>query len=187
MRIPPRAEIGQLHQTPLYQLWHQFKAVEDGTDEYLSRADRGPVICGFILPPFQREFVWTMEQQVRFIESAFAGLPIGTYTYNSTNGIKALQQTDADGKTYYAMDRWLLDGQQRLTTFQRYFRDEFTVYGLKFSELTPAEHMGLLMNTSFPSYITKFDTELACRDLYDRMAFGGTNHQEHERALPLSR
>lgn len=36
----------------------------------------------FVLPNFQRPPVWTREQQVRFIESCWMGLPIGVYVYN---------------------------------------------------------------------------------------------------------
>ena len=36
----------------------------------------------FVLPPFQRPPVWTLEQKIRFIESCWMGLPIGVFIYN---------------------------------------------------------------------------------------------------------
>ena len=34
---------------------------------------------------------------------------------------------------------WLVDGQQRLTTIERYWEDQFPVFGLFWSELTKPE------------------------------------------------
>lgn len=119
----------------------------------------------FVLPPFQRPPVWTRAQQVRFIESCWMGLPIGVFIFNRTN--------DAGGR----FENWLLDGQQRVTAVLAYMADEFQVYGHSFSELTEVDHRIWDMSTSFPCKITNINDEAMLREVYDRLAYGGTPHE----------
>ena len=56
------------------------------------------------LPPFQREVVWTPEQQVAFCNSVFTGMPTAT--------ILAWRRYMGEGEEEKVL---LLDGQQRLT------------------------------------------------------------------------
>lgn len=118
----------------------------------------------FVLPNFQRPAVWTREQQIRFIESCWMGLPIGSYVYNQTNYDSPL-------------DSWLIDGQQRVTSVYAYMADDFPVYGHLFSELTDIDHRMWSMSVSFPCLITRLDDEAELREVYDRLAYGGTPHE----------
>lgn len=118
----------------------------------------------FVLPPFQRPPVWTREQQIRFVESCWMGLPIGVFVYNRTNG---------DGP----FDSWLLDGQQRVTSVLAYMNDEFPVFGHLFSELTVYDHRKWSMGVSFPCMMTNLENEDELREVYDRLAYGGTPHE----------
>jgi hypothetical protein len=184
MTLPKRLEIGQLYQTPLFQLHNTFQMYVNGADPHANAADKGPIICGYVIPPFQRDFVWTNAQMVRFVESAFYGLPLGTFTYNTTVGMQGNKRIGENGEEYYAGNRWLLDGQQRLTTLHKYFSNEFSVFDHYWSDLDNADKMGLLMKSPFPSYETKIADELECRKLYDILAFGGTPHEPSQRAVP---
>lgn len=121
----------------------------------------------FVLPPFQRPPVWTQAQQVRFIESALLALPIGVFIYNRAPGTR--------------FDAWLLDGQQRVTAVLAYMADEFPVMGYRFSELAPADVRRWDMTTSFGCMETSLTDEGALRDLYDRLAYGGTPHDPDAR------
>jgi hypothetical protein len=125
----------------------------------------------FVLPPFQRPPVWSREQQSRFIESAWMGLPLGVFIYNRTPSL--------DGR----FDAWLLDGQQRVTAVIAYMADEFPVYGKLFSELTQADHRNWSMTTVFPCLETHLEDEAHLRDVYDRLAYGGTPHDPNARGL----
>lgn len=120
----------------------------------------------FVLPPFQRPPVWTRAQQARFIESCWMGLPIGAFTYN---------QPDNFGSR---TDMWLIDGQQRMTAVYAYLADEFPVLGYCYSELTEVDHRKWHMSTSFPSLITRLTDEAELREVYDRLAYGGTPHEQ---------
>lgn len=178
MRLPPKLDLGQHSQSPLYTIWNSFKHPQE------SICDVGPRLLGFVIPPFQRPVVWTDAQMIRFIESLHYGVNPGTYTYNTAYHHRQNEFADDGGTTRYRCGNWLLDGQQRLTSLHRYFTNEWPVFNLYWSDLTQVEKSDFLMHRIFPSYETKYDNELDCRKLYDLMAFGGVPHQEHERALP---
>lgn len=119
----------------------------------------------FVLPPFQRPPVWTCEQQIRFLESVWMGLPIGVFVYNRTNNMNS------------PYDGWLLDGQQRVTSVYAYMNDEFPVFGHLFSELTEVDIRIWKMSVSFPAMETHIEDEDELREVYDRLAYGGTPHE----------
>ncbi len=117
----------------------------------------------FVLPPFQRPAVWTQAQQARFVESCWLGLPIGMFVVN---------RTDNDGP----LDAWLLDGQQRVTAVYAYMADEFPVFGHLFSELPASDLRKWSMSVGFPCAETSLTSVEECREVYDRLAYGGTAH-----------
>jgi uncharacterized protein with ParB-like and HNH nuclease domain len=119
----------------------------------------------FVLPPFQRPPVWTLAQKVRFLESCWMGLPIGSFIYNRPNRFNS------------PFENWLLDGQQRVTAVLGYMEDEFPVFGRLFSQLTEVDYRVWDMSTAFPSMVTNIDDEAQLREVYDRLAYGGTPHE----------
>lgn len=121
----------------------------------------------FVLPAFQRPPVWTQQQQIRFLESCWMGLPIGVFIYN---------RTAPDGP----FDAWLLDGQQRVTAVLAYLADEFPVFGYLFSELTVVDYRKWALSVAFPCMMTNIDDEAQLREVYDRLAYGGTAHEPRE-------
>lgn len=118
-----------------------------------------------VLPPFQRPPVWTEAQKIRFVESCWLGLPVGVFIINRPNNARS---------PFY---NWLLDGQQRITALYEYMADAFPVLGFKFSELTDADHRQWFMTTHFGHLETHLEDEAALRDVYDRLAYGGTPHE----------
>ena len=130
--------------------------------------DHRPLLPGermlgsFILPAFQRPPVWTLDQQVRLIESIWSGLPIGSYVWNQTECLSAT-------------DGWLLDGQQRITALLSYVAGDFAVFGHRYTDLERFEQRGF-GNRPMASIETNIRTEAECRVVYDRLAYGGTPH-----------
>lgn len=116
----------------------------------------------FILPPFQRPPVWSMHQQVRLIESLWAGLPIGAYVWNELDHMSG-------------PDMWLLDGQQRITALLRYGQGDYRVHGYRYPDL-PRQEQRRFENQSIAGVMTRIDSEAECREVYDRLAYGGTAH-----------
>lgn len=117
----------------------------------------------FILPPFQRPLVWTIEQKIRFIESAWMRLPLGVFIWNEAPGTR--------------FDMWLLDGQQRVSAILQYVSDGFPVFGHRFSELTEVDRRIWDLVVGFPCLRTNLRSMVQARDVYDRLAYGGTPHE----------
>lgn len=142
-------------------------------------------LCGFFIPPFQRDRVWDEGRQRAFVESAYMGISLGTIIYND-----AFNSGEHRASTsYHRTDRWLLDGQQRLTALMHYVEGGMAVFtGM------PCEHRWADLNEierrTFWSIqmgvmATRSTDENKLRMVYDRVNFGGVPHEEHQRALPL--
>lgn len=119
----------------------------------------------FTLPPFQRPPVWTLAQKVRFIESIWLRLPIASYVVNE----------DFRDRLGYPCSDWLLDGQQRWTAIIGYVNDEFPVFGGTHGQLTIVQQRKF-RNHPFPAIVTRDLTKAQCLEVYNRLAYGGTNH-----------
>lgn len=75
----------------------------------------------FVLPAFQRDFVWKLEQQKSFISSVRKNLPVGA--------ILLFVPHDEPGV------RYIVDGLQRCTTLVKYSKERFKYLGVE--HLTP--------------------------------------------------
>jgi hypothetical protein len=118
---------------------------------------------GYILPPFQRPPVWTDEQKVRLIESILDELPVPPYVANR------------DLEDGYLYDRWLLDGQQRITAILEFVEGKFAVRGLRFPEVSKGDQLWFL-NRPFHCLETELRDEALLKEVYERLAYGGTPH-----------
>lgn len=144
-------------------------AILQGTDSGLHRlaplAEGERRLGWFVLPPFQRPAVWTEAQKVRFIESIWGGLPLGGYVYNRVQG-----------NTNSPYDAYLLDGQQRITSILDYVADAFPVLGYRWSELTKIDQQVFKM-IPMSCMETSIEDIDKLKDIYDRLAYGGTVHE----------
>ncbi|MCS4088917.1 DUF262 domain-containing protein [Rhizobium sp. BK176] len=139
-------------------------------------------LMGHAIPPFQRPIVWGEDKMIAFIETLVQKGDAGTYTYHTSE----TSVRTPDGRDVYPRDMWLLDGQQRLTSIDRFFDGEFPVYGLFWSEVDPVRQRAFL-NGTFAAYEVRNKSELELRELYDLKNFGGVAHEEHQRAVPQHR
>ena len=125
-------------------------------------------VMGYPLPEWQRPLVWTKGQMVRFLESVWLGLPVGTWAY--------VQNNDP------ATDGLLIDGQQRLWAIQQYLEDGFPVFGVKWSKTTDVDKRGFEMSRHFHCYLVKSADDEFLRSYYNLMNFSGTAHKRSQRA-----
>lgn len=164
--MPPRVDLGRPSNSVMSLVISRKKEVEEGN----IRNHHGyREMFGFFLPTWQRGLVWSERQKISLLESAWKGISIGTYTYNTA---------DID----HPLDNLLIDGQQRMSALDAYFKDEFPVFGYKWSEITAADRREFMYSTHFASYETRSEDEAYLRDYYNLMNFGGTAHQDSERA-----
>jgi len=167
-RMPDRVNLGKQFATSMA---HCMGVRRDFVENRYRDRRAHRAVMGFYLPEWQRGLVWTERQKVSFIESAWKGVYLGTYTYN---------QADI-GSPY---DHLLIDGQQRMNAIECYLDDHFPVFGWRWSEVTDADRRAWIMSTTFGSYMTETEDEAFLRSYYDLMNFGGTAHRENERAMP---
>jgi hypothetical protein len=137
---------------------------------------------GYPLPRWQRELKWDNEQKVRFIESIWAGVDVGSHLVNNVH------EFEGSGKTlrYREFSQVLLDGQQRLTALEDYVYNRFAVPDAQgvprfWCELSRAERRRFGTFHFAQATITSYDEELLVR-AYNLRALGGTPHEESERA-----
>ena len=88
----------------------------------------------WVLPPFQREFVWNEEKKIiEFIESVFNEWPIGSIIIwepdpKDRDVIKKRKlQTISGGKPFHPQ-QYIIDGQQRITTLLRVLNNESFIF-----------------------------------------------------------
>lgn len=164
-------------QSVYYNLQESRKEPE--SNDFRERGLR--TVMGFLVPPFQRQLVWTEAQKIAFLDSARRCIPLGSYTVNKTFGNPIAHRMDG-AREYYYGDGFLLDGQQRLNSLEEFFDDKLRVHGMVWSELSKDDQRQFLGSVNFNVVETEFGTEAAMRRYYDLMNFGGTAHREHERA-----
>ncbi len=170
-KMPPRLFIGNNIESTLYFLWAEWsKPIPDAT---FPGMEVRPRILGFRLPKWQRALVWTDDQNRRFLESAWLALHLGTFVVTSW---VPKEGTDT------SLLGLIIDGQQRFSAIQKYFEDGFPVFGYKWSEIGKSEKREFLSRKFTGCQIDLFD-EKELMDLYDRLNFGGTPHEESQRAV----
>jgi len=166
-RLPRTLQHGVYQGSIIRYIWVNYQDHLVG-DSFHQDATR--FVCGFPLPSFQRQIKWTEAQMVKFIESVWLEIPLGTFTHN----LVAFE----NGK-YTPFSGWLIDGQQRLTSLEWYWQDRFRVFGFLFSELNKVERNRFL-NTKFGHYESDFSNESDIKTFYNLMAFGGVGHTSDE-------
>ena len=174
-RVPSPIDLGreyEFNMETLFTHYEKFLSLKESGDE-LDTVIAERYACGYPIPPFQRELVWSKTQEIMFIESVYLGLLSGSFCTHDVDW-------DHDAKAL-KFSGWLIDGQQRLTTIERYWNDEFKVYGLYYSELTPPEKRRFL-RTKFVQNKVILNDEALIKDLYNRMAFGGVPHKPEDYA-----
>lgn len=140
-----------------------------------------PMLCNYFIPPFQRPLVWSQDQKVRFIESALLGLHLGSIVV-----VDAMNCPMPSKDRFAATDRWLLDGQQRLSAIAAYRDDEITVFSdtdceHRWSDLGVVERRKV-WHIQMGVFKVATDDVDYCREVYNRLNFGGTPHESHQKA-----
>jgi uncharacterized protein with ParB-like and HNH nuclease domain len=126
------------------------------------------------LPTFQRDFKWSEEKNIAFIESIIMRLPIGVYMVNDIFTNNAKIEYD------HYLNNIIVDGKQRLNALHLYFNDKFRVYDLLWSELDIQDKRWIL-GTPFHCIVLNEKNEGKLRDIYNRLNFSSVPHEENER------
>lgn len=140
-------------------------------------------VCGVPLAPWQRPIVWNDAMQSRFIDALWRNVDVGSYMVN------AWWEMVGDNSQMAYLSDIVLDGQQRLTSLERYFLDEIPATAADGSRMLWSQ-ISVLDRRFFQNCLfsrTEINThdELVLREAYDIRAFSGVRHTEDQRALPL--
>jgi len=182
MAWPQRLDFGTVRHFTLDNLHSNLERFKENPERFMQFHEESEWVLGYAIPPFQRPIVWDENRMVKFVESAILGMNLGAYTYNNTMNFDH-QTRNSAGQEIWMYDKWLIDGQQRLTALQKYWNNEFPVYELYWGEV-PENQKRRFLSTGFAASETQLMDETLIRDLYDRMNFGGVAHTEEMRALP---
>lgn len=174
--IPMPLIDGQISSISLEQIYDESIWSVKRNDSLYKDTSR---LCGgYVVPPFQRRLMWTQEQDRAFVESAWLGFHLGTIVVNQSN-----DSLDADNR-FPRCDKWLIDGQQRLTAISRYVNDDFAIFlgteheyrwsDLKINEQRRFGHIQIGISR------LRTDDEARLELLYNLMAYGGTPHAKDQ-------
>lgn len=141
----------------------------------MNRIDREDII---LHPEYQRNYVWTVPQASKFIESLFINIPVAPI-FTNENG---------DGT------QEVIDGQQRLTTIYKFYKGELVLKGLRyfrglngksFITLSKSEQRTFLSKSLSFIRINKESSEDIKFDVFTRINQGGTplTNQEMRRVM----
>lgn len=166
-KMPSRIDLGRSFASTMAHPMNRWKEAAQKPEEFNPHGLR--TVMGFNLPRWQRGLVWTDKQKIAFIESAWKGIPLGTYSYNEVDIGSPL-------------DNLLIDGQQRMSSLQDYLNDRFPVFGWHWSQVTDVDRRSFSMTVVFGSYVTASTDEEYLKGYYDLLNFGGTAHTDDQRA-----
>ena len=132
------------------------------------------------VPDYQRELVWSEDQQSRFIESVLLNLPIPyIFVADSPDGVH-------EGRLE------IVDGVQRIKTLVRFMQNELTLRGLEvlneldgftFEDLLPPRKLRFSRKTLRMIELTDQADEEVRRLLFDRLNSGGTKLESMEKRM----
>lgn len=133
------------------------------------------------IPHFQREYVWSIRQASRFIESLLLGLPIP--------GIFLAMETDSPRLL-------VIDGQQRLKTLKLFYEGSFSngkefrlkgvqerLEGRNYNDLTPDDRITLddsLIHSTIIKQDYPSEDQSSVYQIFERLNTGGTPLQPQE-------
>ena len=142
--------------------------------EYPRKLPEGTrTVLGFVLPPFQRGFVWTLDQKIRFVQSMWNGAHLGIYMVNEISDTAAGYE--------HPFNDVLIDGQQRLKAIEDYWANQFDVQGFFWGDLDE-EDRRRFNKIQFGRGKSSIKDEAELRQAYNLLNFGGTPHTEKEKA-----
>jgi hypothetical protein len=165
----------QIEDVSFSEIEVRISKVQFSIYELLRNIEREKII---LAPNFQRHDVWNMSQRSELIESILINIPIPLiYLFEDKRGIKQV-----------------VDGKQRLTAFERFCNNDFSLAGLKirsdlnglrFNELT-SDLQARIEDYQIHAYMIQPPTPESIKfHIFDRVNRAGTqlNKQEMRHAL----
>lgn len=169
IKLPEDIWFGSPLSMTIGEIVHSFFKNRDKEDDTYDNPLGKRTVCGFVIPDWQRPIVWTKEQNFRFIDSIWRGVPLGTYSLNRRIA-----------KDFPELQNIIIDGQQRLNAIESYLKDEIEIYGGYYSDLTKGQKNRFDSRHFTRLHLTSID-EKFIKDYYNLMNFSGTEHTKDQK------
>lgn len=117
-------------------------------------------------PDYQREHVWTREQQIAYVEYQLGGGEVG----------KQIIWNSPDWGRTYRRPTELVDGKQRLEAVRAFMRNDLPAFGHVFADYTDS----LRFIHGFRFRVVSLETRAEILQLYLNINAGGTPHTSTE-------
>lgn len=138
------------------------------------------LLLSLALPPWQRPEVWTQSQKIAYVEGLFLGFGAGTYVVNGSDWGQDGERLPKAG--------WILDGQQRISALRDFVQNGLVIFDdVVFGDLTEPQRQRFMRKPFVRFELDYTEDDAVLREIYDRLNFGGTAHEEHERASEYAR
>ena len=125
-----------------------------------------------IIPDYQRDLVWTLEQKQDLILSILYGNPIGDFLIKREN-----DKTKGEIMVYWT----IIDGQQRINTLKEFVEGKFCLKnGDYFTDLLYWDAREFLFNYKINASVVQYITYEQEIELYLAKNIGGTAHTKEE-------
>lgn len=184
IQMPQQILTSSTHQYPIDVLACRLeKYLADPSFAHESYPWVARFVMGFPVASWQRQLVWNVGQQSRFISAVWSGADLGSYLINEWCGVAGSEQAMAQNSEI------LLDGQQRLHSLEEYFLDRLAVPDVQglprvWSEIGNGERKRFLSTIFAQSQVSSGD-ELALRKTYDLCGMGVIPRTHDQRAARL--
>jgi hypothetical protein len=195
-KIPPEPEItDQQKEAAEEEIREKQKIVDYDTKEYpvevLVQKYRDGLdedINELYIPDYQRAMIWSDDNQSKFIESIFLGLPI-PYIF-----VADLRPKEEEGEEDLGRLE-IVDGTQRIRTLDRFLQNDLRLCGLKklgnlndfkFKDLSLARQRRFNRATIRMIVLTEKADEEVRRDLFERINTGQVALNEMEKRRGIS-
>lgn len=132
---------------------------------YLRRFNEGSLI----IPVYQRDDIWTLEQKQNFVRSLFYWIPIPPVILNQRKEI-------IEWEEFYI---YVIDWGQRLRTIYQFYKNELEVDGFTWNTLGEALQKRF-ERFLFPCLQTSFSNEAEEKMYYRIFNTGWTSHTEED-------
>lgn len=127
-----------------------------------------------VSPDFQRGYVWTQEQKIRFMEYMLRGGTSGLDIYCNAPTWQHGSLTPHDPNAWFV----LIDGKQRIDAALGFLNNEFPVFGQHYlRDFTDRLRM---VGSNFRWHVNDLKTREECLKWYLDLNSGGTVHTEDE-------
>lgn len=165
--MPRFTDIPPLTRTPSYM-------VHIGLDYLARHYTRYVTEYGLdVNPDFQRGYVWTERQKIRFMEYMLRGGSSGLDIYTNCPNWNSGRLDPYNQESWFV----LVDGKQRLDAALGFLNNEFPVFGAYYREYTDKPR---IVQSNFRWHVNDLKTREECLQWYLDLNSGGTVHSEDE-------